>query len=330
MKKLLYSKSMAFAILMALAGTMQSCTEKEEEDVYASTKIDFNVTVSPSRVDLPARNASQEIQVTANTAWGVSSDVTWAHVSTSSGIANGSFTVTLDDNTSLEERQAIITLTYGTEKKTVTLNQAAAKATLSANEVSLAAKNASQEIKVTANTTWSVETEAEWIHLSATGGTENGTFTLTLDDNKSLQPRQATIVVNYGKEGKEIITVNQVAADATTFGKVQVSGITRYEATVASSFSAMFEVQEYGVVYSYVNKEPVISEDDRNTLSVKVGTAPTSQGSISTKLSNLKSATTYYLRFYTRGPLGIEYSPVTTFKTEGQTPSEGDHETPEI
>ena len=47
MKKLLYSKSMAFAILMALAGTMQSCTEKEEEDVYASTKIDFNVTVSP-------------------------------------------------------------------------------------------------------------------------------------------------------------------------------------------------------------------------------------------------------------------------------------------
>ena len=71
MKKLLYSKSMAFAILMALAGTIQSCTEKEEEDVYASTKIDFNVTVSPSRVDLPARNASQEIQVTANTAWGV-------------------------------------------------------------------------------------------------------------------------------------------------------------------------------------------------------------------------------------------------------------------
>lgn len=201
---------------------------------------------------------------------------------------------------------------------------------LSANEVSLAAKNASQEIKVTANTTWSVETEAEWIHLSATGGTENGTFTLTLDDNKSLQPRQATIVVNYGKEGKEIITVNQVAADATTFGKVQVSGITRYEATVASSFSAMFEVQEYGVVYSYVNKEPVISEDDRNTLSVKVGTAPASQGNISTKLSNLKSATTYYLRFYTRGPLGIEYSRVTTFKTEGQTPSEGDHETPEI
>ena len=32
-------------------------------------------------------------------------------------------------------------------------------------------------------------------------------------------------------------------------------------------------LQEYGVVYSYVNKEPVISEDDRNTLSVKVGIA---------------------------------------------------------
>ena len=39
MKKLLYSKSMAFTILMALAGTIQSCTEKEEEDVVIDEDI---------------------------------------------------------------------------------------------------------------------------------------------------------------------------------------------------------------------------------------------------------------------------------------------------
>lgn len=329
MKKQLY-KSLAFAALLSLTITTQSCTDKEETDVYASTKIDFSVTVTPTKVDLPARNASQEIQVTANTAWGVSSDVTWAHVSASSGSANGNFTVTLDDNLGLESRQAVISIAYGTDKKTVTITQAGAKATLSTNEVTLAAKNASQEIKVTSNTTWSVETEATWIHLDNASGTENGTFKLTLDDNPSLQARQATITVNYGSEGKETITVNQNASDPTTFGKAAITGITRHEAKASGSFTSPFEVQEYGIVYSATVSEPTLNADDRNILSIKVGTAPTKQSDISTAISNLKSATTYHLRFYTRGPLGTEYSAVTTFKTEGQTPDEGDHTTPEI
>ena len=244
MKKQLY-KSLAFAALLCLTLSMQSCTDKEETDVYASTKIDFSVTVTPSKVDLPARNASQEIQVTANTAWGVSSDVTWAHVSASSGTANGSFTI-------------------------------------------------------------------------------------TLDDNPSLEARQATIVVKYGSEGKETITVHQNASNPTSFSKAEITGITRHEAKASGSFSSPFDVQEYGIVYSATVKEPTLNADDRNILSIKVGTAPISQGDISTTISNLKSATTYYLRFYTRGPLGTEYSTVTTFKTEGQTPSEGDHTTPEI
>ena len=329
MKKQLY-KSLAFAALLSLSLSMQSCTDKEETDVYASTKIDFSVTVTPSKVDLPARNASQEIQVTANTAWGVSSDVTWAHVSVSNGTANGNFTVTLDDNLGLESRQAVISISYGTDKKTVAITQAGAKATLSTNEVTLAAKNASQEIKVTSNTTWNVETEAEWIHLDNTSGTENGTFKMTLDDNQSLEARQATVIVNYGSEGKETITVHQEASDPTTFGKAEITGITRHEAKVSGSFSSPFDVQEYGIVYSATTSEPTLNADDRNILSIKVGTAPTSQGTISTAISNLKSATNYYLRFYTRGPLGTEYSAVTTFKTDGQTPSEGDHTTPEI
>lgn len=329
MKKQLY-KSFAFAALLCLTSSLLSCTDKEETDVYASTKIDYDVTVTPSKVDLPARNASQEIQVKANTSWGVSSDVTWAHVSISNGVANGSFTITLDDNLGIESRQAIITLTFGTDKKTVTITQAAAKITLSTTEVTLAAKDASQEIKVNANTTWAAETEAEWIHLDNATGTENGAFKLTLDDNQSLLARQATIIVNYGNEGKQTVTIHQNAADPTSFGKAEITNITRHEAQVASSFSSMFDVLEYGVVYSATSNMPTLNADDRSIVSVKVGTAPTSQGNISTAISNLKSATTYYLRFYTRGPLGTEYSAVTTFKTDGLAPDEGDHTTPEI
>lgn len=332
MKRQLYIKNIIFIACLGMSGTLLSCTDKEETDVYASTKIDFNVTVTPSKVDLPARNASQEIQVRANTGWGVSSDVTWAHVSATSGVANGTFTVTLDDNLLTESRQAIITVTFGTDKKTITITQAAAKMGLSIQELTLGAKGASTEVSVTSNTTWHVEANNEWIHISdaTKNGTENGTFAITLDDNKSLQARQGTITVNYGAEGKETILVTQKASDPTSFGKAQVTNVTRHEAAVSSSFASMFDVQEYGIVYSTSNTEPTINEDDRSVLSVKVGITSTSQSDISTQISNLKSATTYYLRFYTRDPLGYEYSSVTTFKTEGLTPGEGDHQTPEI
>ncbi len=331
MKKQLSIKSFALAALLCLASMSQSCTDKEEADVYASRKIDYSMTVSPTKVDLPARNASQEIQVSSNTAWTVSSDVTWAHVSSASGTANGSFTVTLDDNGQTAAREAVITIAYGSDKKSVTLTQAGAKLILSATEVTLAAKNASQEFKITANTTWNLETEAAWVHLSETSGTENGTFTVTLADNKSLQPRQTTIIVNYGSEGQQAISLGQSAADATAFGRAVTSAITRHEAKVSNTFSSMFDVEEYGIVYSATVSTPTIKEDDdRSVISQAVGTAPTSQGTIATTISNLKSATTYYLRFYTCGPLGTEYSDVVTFKTEGQTPDEADHQTPEI
>ena len=102
-KKKLSIYSLALASLLVLSlGSLTSCSDKEETGVFASEELSLNMTLTPTIVDLPARNASQDITITSNTAWGAVSDVTWATLSSTLGVGNGSLSVKLEDNTGTE------------------------------------------------------------------------------------------------------------------------------------------------------------------------------------------------------------------------------------
>ena len=129
-KKQLSIYSLALASLLVLPlGSLTSCSDKEETDVFASEELSLNMTLTPTIVDLPARNASQDITITSNTAWGASANVTWANLSATNGVANSTLTVTLEDNNTTSPREAIITFSYGKDQQTVTIKQAAASPT---------------------------------------------------------------------------------------------------------------------------------------------------------------------------------------------------------
>lgn len=67
-KKQLSIYSLALASLLVLPlGSLTSCSDKEETDVFASEELSLNMTLTPTIVDLPARNASQDITITSNT-----------------------------------------------------------------------------------------------------------------------------------------------------------------------------------------------------------------------------------------------------------------------
>lgn len=214
-KKQLSIYSLALASLLVLPlGSLTSCSDKEETDVFASEELSLTMTLTPTIVDLPARNASQDITITSNTAWGAVSDVTWAKLSTSLGVGNGTLSVLLEDNTSTEPRTATITFSYGSTQQTVTINQAALNAALSTTSVTLPARDASQEIGITTNSTWTVSTFDTWIHILNEKGDGDGKFTFTLDNNLNTQNRQGTVTVTYGN-GKMTIDVTQEPATAT-------------------------------------------------------------------------------------------------------------------
>lgn len=129
-KKQLSIYSLALASLLVLPlGSLTSCSDKEETDVFASEELSLTMSLTPTIVDLPAKGGSQVITITSNTAWGASANVTWANLSATNGVANSSLTVTLEDNNTTSPREAIITFSYGKDQQTVTINQAAASPT---------------------------------------------------------------------------------------------------------------------------------------------------------------------------------------------------------
>lgn len=129
-KKQLSIYSLALASLLVLPlGSLTSCSDKEETDVFASKELSLTMSLTPTVVDLPAKGGSQVITITSNTAWGASANVTWANLSATNGVANSTLTVTLEDNNTTSPREAIITFSYGKDQQTVTINQAAAAPT---------------------------------------------------------------------------------------------------------------------------------------------------------------------------------------------------------
>lgn len=129
-KKQLSIYSLALASLLVLPlGSLTSCSDKEETDVFASEELSLTMSLTPTVVDLPAKGGSQVITITSNTAWGASANVTWANLSATNGVANSTLTVTLEDNNTTSPREAIITFSYGKDQQTVTINQAAASPT---------------------------------------------------------------------------------------------------------------------------------------------------------------------------------------------------------
>lgn len=129
-KKQLSIYSLALASLLVLPlGSLTSCSDKEETDVFASEELLLTMSLTPTVVDLPAKGGSQVITITSNTAWGASANVTWANLSATNGVANSTLTVTLEDNNTTSPREAIITFSYGKDQQTVTINQAAAAPT---------------------------------------------------------------------------------------------------------------------------------------------------------------------------------------------------------
>lgn len=129
-KKQLSIYSLALASLLVLPlGSLTSCSDKEETDVFASEELSLTMSLTPTVVDLPAKGGSQVITITSNTAWGASANVTWANLSATNGVANSTLTVTLQDNNTTSPREAIITFSYGKDQQTVTINQAAAAPT---------------------------------------------------------------------------------------------------------------------------------------------------------------------------------------------------------
>lgn len=193
---------------------------------------------------------------------------------------------------------------------------------VSPTSATVEARDATKTISITSNTTWTASKSDDWCDMSSTSGSGDQDIELIFDDNTDLESRQITITV-VSSVTTSTVTITQQAGSLPSISDPTVSDIERYSAIVSGTYESQFDATEYGVVYSTTSKQPT-ADDDSCVSYTDGGTS----GTIYAELSNLNSATTYYVRLFVVSAVGTEYSSASSFTTSGATPSEDDNPTP--
>lgn len=193
-------------------------------------------SVAESNLAVPSLAGVTTFNVTSNTQWEVSENVSWLSISPDNGTNNGVVTVTYADNPSTTARVGRISVFVGRKNIYVTVTQAGSQVALtvtpSVQNVSSYYSNTS--FSITSNVNWVVTEAVSWISVAPQSGSNNGNITVTCTANTTAMARSGQISVTGGGI-TQIITVNQAGAPTS----LSVTPGTQYVSSMAgfASFS---------------------------------------------------------------------------------------------
>ncbi len=159
-----------------------------------------NLTVSPTTQTFTSAASSQSVTVTSNVSWTVTDNQSWITTSVTSGSNNGSFNVTTTANTGTASRTGTVTVTGSGITRTISVTQSGVSNSLTVSPTSqtFAASASSQTVTVTSNVSWTVTDNQSWITTSATSGSNNGSFSVTVTANTGTASRTGTVTITGG------------------------------------------------------------------------------------------------------------------------------------
>ena len=175
------------------------------------------ISLDTSTMEFTSSSGEQTFKITANTSWAVSSDQTWCSVSPTSGKNSGSVTVKVSENTQTSARTATITVKTDAGNRTVSVTQSGAseQVSLSVSDMEFAAGSGSKMLRITANTTWAVSSDKNWCSVSPTSGSNDGSVTVSVDENTSTSSRTATITVESAAITRRLAVTQSGATPVT-------------------------------------------------------------------------------------------------------------------
>ena len=221
-----------------------SLTATNQYGSDTETKTDYihvdppNLTVYPTSITVNSPAGNFQVTVTSNVDWTVSESCTWLSCSPTGGSNNGSFTVTYSANTG-NTRTCTITVSGGGLSETVTVTQLGPDPylTVSPTSKTVSSSSGNFQVTVTSNVTWSVSESCNWLSCSPTGGSNNGSFTVTYSANTG-GTRTCTITVSGGGLS-ETVTVTQLGPDpyltVSPTSKTVSSSSGNFQVTVTSN-----------------------------------------------------------------------------------------------
>ena len=194
------------------------CSSPYSEWLYCNGYIDFGnvvichtLSVSLTSLSLAAAGGSTgTFDVNSDTDWTVSSNQTWLTVNPASGSNNGTVTVTAQQNNTGAARTATVTVSAtGVTSKTVTVTQAPVLAVYPTEITLGAAENSSSTFNIASSRSWTVSSDQTWLTVNPTSGSNNGTVTVTAQQNNTGAARTATVTVSATGVTPRTVTVAQ-------------------------------------------------------------------------------------------------------------------------
>jgi hypothetical protein len=173
-----------------------------------------SLVVSPETQSAPNTSGVFIVSLTSNVNWTISSNANWLSTNVTSGSNNGSITTSYTGNTGVA-RTGVLTISGGGITKTVTVNQVETASLVVSPTLQSAPNTAGNFlITITTNLNWTVSSNAVWLTLSATSGSNNGSVTASYTVNTNLA--RSGIITFSGGGITKTVTVNQDAASANT------------------------------------------------------------------------------------------------------------------
>ncbi len=167
------------------------------------------LSVDPASRNVDANSGIATYTVTSNVDWTISENSDWL---AATKLDNSTLSVTYNENLSVNQRSATITLSGpGVSDVSVTLIQAGATPYLTATPLSTTVSSASGAFvfTVSSNITWAVTDDAGWANPVKT---DDQTLTVNYDENTVVSARTATITLSGSGVDDVVLSLNQEAA----------------------------------------------------------------------------------------------------------------------
>lgn len=204
-------------------------SDAQSEEAFACAvivKSDVSINISAEKLDFDSTADSETITLTSSCAWTATPSESWITVNQYSGSSDSQLQIHVTENTTDKIRWGYVTFEDATGSVIVEVYQAtstAAYMNVDTDTIFMrAARGYSDAIAITANVSWRITSDSDWLFASRSSGTYDQDITLIAEANDSESTRTGTVTI-YSGSMSETITVVQEGGAAPTISNFLTS-----------------------------------------------------------------------------------------------------------
>lgn len=212
-----------------------------------------SIVISPKTWTVPVGGESKVITITANNNWTVNNIPDWITIDTTSGIGNGSVTLSANANDSTSLRSETINFVCGNSSATLSVSQSGKAAdSISVTPTSWTPGSSvnSTYVSLTSSGAWTASSNRSWLTVGTTSGTSttSKSIKLSVTENTTTSERIGTVKFTCGT-ATAMVHVKQAGKtiESVVTYEIDLRFKDGYESSVYISKYTYFDVYLYTI-----------------------------------------------------------------------------------